>query len=177
MTGDVASVEAAVAVGSKVAGRDEILVDRAVIPSPARELFRVFVKQSRDGGSQLIAAMETTTPLLWLDAAKGLIGCNSNSSLSPSSRSRILVCSVALAFQMRAIPKSALRGQGCGSGWHPGGPRRDPIAGPRVVPRVYLTLAPRCAAEAAPEKPGPPTCQTVATCMLRRGMGTNSRFP
>jgi microcompartment protein CcmL/EutN len=42
MTGDVASVEVAVAVGSKIAGRDGILVDRAVIPSPARELFREF---------------------------------------------------------------------------------------------------------------------------------------
>jgi microcompartment protein CcmL/EutN len=43
MTGDVASVEAAVAAGSRVAGRDGILVDRAVIPAPSRELFREFV--------------------------------------------------------------------------------------------------------------------------------------
>ena len=43
MTGDVASVEAAVAVGSRVAGQDGILVDRAVIAAPAKELFREFV--------------------------------------------------------------------------------------------------------------------------------------
>jgi microcompartment protein CcmL/EutN len=43
MTGDVASVEAAVAVGSKIAGRDGILVDRAVIAAPSKELFREFI--------------------------------------------------------------------------------------------------------------------------------------
>jgi microcompartment protein CcmL/EutN len=43
MTGDVASVEAAVEVGAKVAGMDGILVDRAVIAAPAKELFREFV--------------------------------------------------------------------------------------------------------------------------------------
>ena len=43
MTGDVASVESAVAVGSAVAGEDGILVDRQVIPAPAKELFREFV--------------------------------------------------------------------------------------------------------------------------------------
>jgi len=43
LTGDVASVEAAVAVGSKIAGEEGILVDRAVIAAPARELFKEFV--------------------------------------------------------------------------------------------------------------------------------------
>jgi microcompartment protein CcmL/EutN len=43
LTGDVASVEAAVAAGSKVAGMDGILVDRAVIPAPSKELFKEFV--------------------------------------------------------------------------------------------------------------------------------------
>jgi microcompartment protein CcmL/EutN len=43
MTGDVASLEAAVAAGCAVARRDGILVDRAVIPSPSREVFREFV--------------------------------------------------------------------------------------------------------------------------------------
>ncbi len=43
LTGDVASVEAAVAVGSRIAGEEGILVDRAVIAAPARELFKEFV--------------------------------------------------------------------------------------------------------------------------------------
>jgi microcompartment protein CcmL/EutN len=43
LTGDVASVEAAVAAGSAVAGKDGILVDRQVIAAPSRELFREFV--------------------------------------------------------------------------------------------------------------------------------------
>jgi len=43
MTGDVASLEAAVAAGCAVARRDGILVDKAVIPSPSREVFREFV--------------------------------------------------------------------------------------------------------------------------------------
>ena len=43
LTGDVASVEAAVAAGSMIAGQDGILVDRQVIASPSRELFREFV--------------------------------------------------------------------------------------------------------------------------------------
>jgi microcompartment protein CcmL/EutN len=43
MTGDVASLEAAVAAGCSVARRDGILVDRAVIPSPSREVFREFI--------------------------------------------------------------------------------------------------------------------------------------
>ncbi len=43
LTGDVASVEAAVAAGAMVAGQDGILVDRQVIASPSRELFREFV--------------------------------------------------------------------------------------------------------------------------------------
>jgi len=43
MTGDVASLNAAVAAGCAVARRDGILVDRAVIPSPSREIFREFI--------------------------------------------------------------------------------------------------------------------------------------
>ena len=43
MTGDVASVEAAVAAGSEIAGKDGILVDRQVIAAPSKELFREFV--------------------------------------------------------------------------------------------------------------------------------------
>ncbi len=43
LTGDVASVEAAVAAGSMVAGKDGILVDRQVIAAPSRELFREFI--------------------------------------------------------------------------------------------------------------------------------------
>ena len=43
MTGDVASVETAVQVGSDVAGEDGILVDRQVIPRPAKELFKEFI--------------------------------------------------------------------------------------------------------------------------------------
>jgi microcompartment protein CcmL/EutN len=43
MTGDKASVEAAVDAGSDVAGEDGILVDRQVIARPAKELFKEFV--------------------------------------------------------------------------------------------------------------------------------------
>ena len=43
LTGDVASVTAAVEAGARVAGEDGILVDRAVIAAPSRELFREFV--------------------------------------------------------------------------------------------------------------------------------------
>lgn len=43
MTGDVASVEAAVAAGSAIASEEGILVGKALIPAPARELFREFV--------------------------------------------------------------------------------------------------------------------------------------
>ena len=43
MTGDVASVEAAVAAGSAIAADEGILVGKALIPAPSRELFREFV--------------------------------------------------------------------------------------------------------------------------------------
>ena len=43
LTGDVATTEAAVTVGARVAGCDGILVDRAVIPRPSREVFKEFV--------------------------------------------------------------------------------------------------------------------------------------
>lgn len=43
MTGDVASVEAAVAAGSAVAAEEGILVGRAVIARPRKELFREWV--------------------------------------------------------------------------------------------------------------------------------------
>ncbi len=43
LTGDVASVEAAVAAGCAVAEREGILAGRGVIPSPGRELFQEFV--------------------------------------------------------------------------------------------------------------------------------------
>lgn len=43
LTGDVASVEAAVTAGAKVAADDGILVGRAVIAAPSKELFREFV--------------------------------------------------------------------------------------------------------------------------------------
>ena len=43
LTGDVASVQAAVAAGCEVAAADGILVGRAVIPAPRRELFRDMV--------------------------------------------------------------------------------------------------------------------------------------
>jgi microcompartment protein CcmL/EutN len=42
MTGDVASLEAAVAAGCAVARKDGILVDRAVIPAPSKDLLREF---------------------------------------------------------------------------------------------------------------------------------------
>ena len=43
MTGDNASVVAAVNAGSDDAGEDGILVDRQVIARPAKELFKEFV--------------------------------------------------------------------------------------------------------------------------------------
>ena len=43
MTGDVASVEAAVAAGSQIAASEGILTGRVVIPAPRRELFRDFL--------------------------------------------------------------------------------------------------------------------------------------
>jgi microcompartment protein CcmL/EutN len=43
LTGDVASVEAAVSAGAQVAAEDGILVGRAVIAAPSKELFREFV--------------------------------------------------------------------------------------------------------------------------------------
>jgi microcompartment protein CcmL/EutN len=43
MAGDVSSVQAAVAAGSKVAGDDGMLVGRAVIPAPSPELFRDYI--------------------------------------------------------------------------------------------------------------------------------------
>ena len=42
MTGDIASIEAAVAAGAAVASDEGILVGKAVIPGPAKELFREF---------------------------------------------------------------------------------------------------------------------------------------
>jgi microcompartment protein CcmL/EutN len=42
MTGDIASVEAAVTAGAAVASGEGILVGKAVIPGPAKELFREF---------------------------------------------------------------------------------------------------------------------------------------
>ncbi|HEV2484432.1 MAG TPA: BMC domain-containing protein [Terracidiphilus sp.] len=43
MAGDVSSVQAAVAAGSKIAGDDGMLVGRAVIPAPSPELFRDYI--------------------------------------------------------------------------------------------------------------------------------------
>jgi microcompartment protein CcmL/EutN len=43
MAGDVSSVQAAVAAGSKVAGEDGMLVGRAVIAAPSPELFRDYI--------------------------------------------------------------------------------------------------------------------------------------
>jgi len=43
LTGDIASVEAAVAAGTQVAAAEGILVGRAVIAAPSQELFREFV--------------------------------------------------------------------------------------------------------------------------------------
>ena len=43
MAGDVSSVQAAVAAGSKVAAEDGMLVGRAVIPAPSAELFRDYI--------------------------------------------------------------------------------------------------------------------------------------
>jgi microcompartment protein CcmL/EutN len=42
-TGDVASVEAGVAAGAEVAGRDGVLVSKITIPAPRPELFREFI--------------------------------------------------------------------------------------------------------------------------------------
>lgn len=43
MAGDVSSVQAAVAAGSKVAAEDGMLVGKGVIPAPAEELFREYI--------------------------------------------------------------------------------------------------------------------------------------
>ena len=43
LTGDIASVEAAVAAGSAIAAEEGILVGRGIIAAPSRELFRDFV--------------------------------------------------------------------------------------------------------------------------------------
>jgi microcompartment protein CcmL/EutN len=43
MAGDVSSVQAAVAAGSKVVGDDGMLVGRGVIPAPSPELFREYI--------------------------------------------------------------------------------------------------------------------------------------
>ena len=43
MAGDVSSVQAAVATGSKIAGDEGMLVGRAVIPAPSPELFRDYI--------------------------------------------------------------------------------------------------------------------------------------
>jgi microcompartment protein CcmL/EutN len=43
MAGDVASVQAAVAAGSKVAAEDGMLVGRSVVAAPSEELFRDYL--------------------------------------------------------------------------------------------------------------------------------------
>jgi microcompartment protein CcmL/EutN len=43
MAGDVASVQAAVAAGSRVAAEDGMLVGRGVIAAPSEELFRDYI--------------------------------------------------------------------------------------------------------------------------------------
>jgi microcompartment protein CcmL/EutN len=43
LTGDVASVEAAVSAGAAIASEEGILVGKALIPAPSRELFGEFV--------------------------------------------------------------------------------------------------------------------------------------
>ena len=43
MAGDVSSVQAAIAAGSKVAAEDGMLVGRGVIPAPSIELFREYI--------------------------------------------------------------------------------------------------------------------------------------
>jgi microcompartment protein CcmL/EutN len=43
MAGDVASVQAAVNAGCKVAAEDGMLVGKGVIPNPSPELFREYV--------------------------------------------------------------------------------------------------------------------------------------
>jgi microcompartment protein CcmL/EutN len=42
-TGDIASVEAGVAAGAEVAGREGMLVSKIAIPAPRRELFREYI--------------------------------------------------------------------------------------------------------------------------------------
>jgi len=44
MAGDVANVQAAVVVGSKVAADDGMLVGRSVIAAPSEELFEIVYK-------------------------------------------------------------------------------------------------------------------------------------
>jgi microcompartment protein CcmL/EutN len=43
MAGDVSSVQAAIAAGSKVAAEDGMLVGRGVIAAPSIELFREYI--------------------------------------------------------------------------------------------------------------------------------------
>jgi microcompartment protein CcmL/EutN len=43
MAGDVSSVQAAVAAGSKAAAEDGMLVGNGVIPAPVEELFREYI--------------------------------------------------------------------------------------------------------------------------------------
>jgi microcompartment protein CcmL/EutN len=43
LTGDVSSVEAAIATGSRIASEEGMLVGRAVIAAPAKELFRDYI--------------------------------------------------------------------------------------------------------------------------------------
>jgi len=43
MAGDVASVQAAVAAGAKIAGEDGMLVGKGVIAAPSEELFRDYI--------------------------------------------------------------------------------------------------------------------------------------
>jgi microcompartment protein CcmL/EutN len=43
MAGDISSVQAAVAAGSKIASEDGMLVGRGVIAAPSEELFRDYI--------------------------------------------------------------------------------------------------------------------------------------
>jgi microcompartment protein CcmL/EutN len=43
LAGDVSSVQAAVAAGSKIANEDGMLVGRSVIATPSEELFRDYI--------------------------------------------------------------------------------------------------------------------------------------
>jgi microcompartment protein CcmL/EutN len=43
LTGDISSVEAAVAAAAPVAGAEGMLVSSVVIPAPRRELFREYI--------------------------------------------------------------------------------------------------------------------------------------